>query len=55
MKIADYLLCIIESPVFHANNIDPDQTPHFVASALFESYASWGFSAKMGLSEMKDV
>ena len=28
------LLCFIEIPVFNANNVDPDQMPHSVASDL---------------------
>ena len=30
-----YLLpCFIESPVFNANSVDPDQTPHSAASDM---------------------
>ena len=37
MKVPGYflvLLCFIEIPVLHANSVDPDQTPHSVASDL---------------------
>ena len=42
------LLCLIEIPVFNANNVDPDLTPRSVASDLGLHYlpiTHFGFSS----------
>ena len=54
-RVSGYFLLLqsfIEIPVFNASSVDPDKTPHSVASDLGLQYLLvtfiWGFPTKMG-------
>ena len=40
--------------VFNANSVDPDQTPHSVASDLGLHFLTMSFSGTTGLNGLKD-
>ena len=47
------LLCYFNGKILLANNVDPDQTPHYVASgsALFANDPFTDFQVKLGLAQ----